>query len=84
MSKDWLDSEEFLRQFAETWVHQQSSTETKICCRSLEDLKTKIREHFLPKNQETYDLICDCMETADYGLKEVDFDKLRKLALGEE
>lgn len=81
MSKDWLDSEECSLVLNDLLSAVASHEDTRDYYLKLIE---KIREHFLPKNQETYDQICDCMETADYGLKEVDYDQLRKLVLGEE
>lgn len=46
---DWLDSDEFLECFYSAWV--QITPDNAVITRGVEDLKQKIREHFVPKPQ---------------------------------
>lgn len=75
--KDWLDSDECSKLFDDllhSAVNYEDSRDYYL------KLIEKIREHFLPKNEETYKAICKCVA---YGLY-IDEDELRKLVLGEE
>ncbi len=74
---DWLDSDEFKKKLNDLLSAVASGEDPYDY---YVPLIAAIREHFLPKNKETYDQICDCMDWA----RAADYDKLRQLVLGEE
>jgi hypothetical protein len=68
---DWLDVHEFIQKLRQCHDYRGDI--------DYDRLRAVTRSHFTPKGKLLFDQICECMDSSDYGLYEVDFDKLRKL-----